>query len=175
MAIHWDPVSAIFKSANLLSILLIVYQKIGDKSDILAIIKPNRGENIVIGAFLTGLEQNQKITGTGESFLFWVETEVESWIWTENCPALFASMNINDFIIGNGALILDSGIGWKFLDLFFWNQKTRLIFNQSLDLKHCSTVKSDIFSSPNLLSKDDSYQLFEVIELELFAFADADL
>jgi len=128
-----------------------VYQKIGDKSDILAIIKPNRGENIVIGAFLTGLEQNQKITGTGESFLFRVETEVESWIWTENCPALFASMNLNDFIIGNGALILDS------------------------DLKHCSTVKSDIFSSPNLLSKDDSYQLFEVIELELFAFADADL
>ena len=128
MAIHWDPVSAIFKSANLLSILLIVYQKIGDKSDILAIIKPNRGENIVIGAFLTGLEQNQKITGTGESFLFRVETEVESWIWTENCPALFASMNINDFIIGNGALILDSGIGWKFLDLFFLKSKNKTYF-----------------------------------------------
>ena len=88
------------------------------------------------------------VTGTGESFVFRIETEVESWIWTEGAPSLFACFDHGHLQVGNGALMLDS------------------------DLKGCSTTPSLVFSNPNLLTKNEDFQTFEVLQLELFAFTD---
>jgi len=130
-----------------------VKDKIGSRSDILVLIKPNRGEEIKLGAFLTGLERGRGggVTGTGESFVFRIETEVESWIWTEGAPSLFACFDHGHLLVGNGALMLDS------------------------DLKGCSTAPSQVFSNPNLLSKNEDFQTFEVLQLELFAFTDYEI
>ena len=129
----------------------LVLQKIRNKSDILIVIKPNRGNDVLFGAFLSGIESTKTaISGTGESFVFRIETEVETWIWTDGHPSLFACFDHDHLLIGNGSISIDS------------------------DLKLCSTTQSDVFLNPNLLTKDESFQTFEIVQLEVFSFTDLD-
>lgn len=114
----------------------------------LMMIQTNFCEDVIIGAVLCGMDSPKSgITGNGESFVFRIECEVESWWWHQSKQTQFVHFSPGGLTIGNGAITLDE------------------------DLKNCSTIASEVFSSPNLLSRSDDFKRFQVTRMEIFTFS----
>ncbi|CAG5106604.1 Oidioi.mRNA.OKI2018_I69.chr1.g2915.t1.cds [Oikopleura dioica] len=123
-------------------------RKLADEPACVILMKTDFSPDVSIGAVLCGMKSPKTgLIGNGESFVFRVECEVESWFWHSEMPTQFAHFSPGNLNIGNGALTIND------------------------DLKNCSTCSSEVFSSPNLLSRDGSFNRFQVIQMEIFAFS----
>ncbi|CBY43630.1 unnamed protein product [Oikopleura dioica] len=123
-------------------------RKMSEEPACLILMKTDFSPEVSIGAVLCGMKSPKTgLTGNGESFVFRVECEVESWFWHNGKPTQFAHFSPGNLNIGNGALMLND------------------------DFKNCSTCASEVFLSPNLLSRDEGFKRFQVIQMEIFAFS----
>jgi len=74
----------------------------------LILMKTDFSPEVSIGAVLCGMKSPKTgLTGNGESFVFRVECEVESWFWHNGKPTQFAHFSPGNLNIGNGALMLN--------------------------------------------------------------------
>ena len=70
--------------------------------------KTDFSPDVSIGAVLCGMKSPKTgLIGNGESFVFRVECEVESWFWHSAMPTQFAHFSPGNLNIGNGALMLN--------------------------------------------------------------------
>ena len=74
----------------------------------LILMKTDFAPEVSIGAVLCGMKSPKTgLIGNGESFVFRVECEVESWFWHNGKPTQFAHFSPGNLNIGNGALMLN--------------------------------------------------------------------